>query len=484
MSKVRKHPTGIYTLFLTEMWERMSFYGMKVLLVLYMVDHTRGGKGYRDDEALAIYGLYTALVYIAALPGGWIGDRLLGAKRSVWWGGVSIALGHLLLAIEHDAAFYSGLSLIAFGSGLLKPNMSVMVAQLYPEGGARRDAGFTLLYMGINLGAFIGQMVCSNLGEHWGWRWGFSAAAAGMMMGLVQFKCSQKHLAGIGGWQPQPGQNLRREWSLLLGGLALAVIIASLIISGTVRFNAIVVARYSSVGILAVAVLFYGWAFVGAGLSVVEKKRMVVSMILFIAAVLFFAGFAQNSSSLVLFAERFTVRQFGEWKIAAGMFQGINTLLVLILSPVLVLLWGALARRKIEPLLATKFAVGLLLVSLGFALASMASTRALASGPVHPLWLAGIQFFITLGELCLSPVGLSAVTKLAPQRLASRMMGVWFLAVSLGYLLAGLVAGQMSGESTSQMPDLFLTLCTIIGGTGFVLVLFARLIQKLIPGVK
>ena len=479
-----RHPRGIYSLFLTEMWERMSFHGMKVLLVLYLVDKTRGGKGYRDDEALAILGLYTALVYITALPGGWIGDRLLGAKRSVWWGGVFIALGHLLLALEHDKAFYSGLIVIAFGSGMLKPNLSVMVAGLYPEGGTRRDAGFTLLYMGINLGSLIGQIVCSNLGEHLGWRWGFSVAAAGMMLGLTQFKLSKEHLVGVGEWQPLPGQNVRRDWLLLISSLALITFVAALCFGGVIMFDAIAVSRYSSAAIIVLAVLFYGWAFLFGGLTGIESRRMAVSVILFIAAVLFFAGFAQGASSLVLFADRFTFREFGGGTLAAGMFQALNPIMVLIFSPVLVLLWGALAKRKIEPPLAKKFAAGLLLLAASFALASVAATRALAGGPVWPLWLVGVYFFITLGELCLSPVGLSAVTKLAPERLASRMMGIWFLATSLGYLLAGLIAGQMMGDATNQMPVRFLVLGGVIGAAALLLLLLAKPIQRLIPGVK
>jgi proton-dependent oligopeptide transporter, POT family len=484
MTASPSHPRGIYTLFLTEMWERMSFYGIKVLLVLFMVDQTRGGKGYRDEEALAIFGLYTALVYITALPGGWIGDRLLGAKRAVWWGGVAIAIGHLLLGMEQDAAFYSGLIIISFGSGLLKPNLSVMVAGLYPEGGARRDAGFTLLYMGINLGSFIGQILCSNLGEHYGWRWGFSAAAAGMMLGLVQYQVSRKHLAGVGEWKPLAGQNVSRDWALLLGSLALVAVGCALCFTRIIPFDAILVSRWTSVAIVAMAVLFYLWTFTSAGLNTEEKSRMWVTIILFLSAVMFFAGFAQGSSSLVLFAERFTIRQFGEWKLAAGMFQALNPVMVLLLSPLLVMLWSALARRRAEPLLATKFSVGLLFLAASFVLASWAAMRALDSGPVWPLWLVGMYLLMTLGELFLSPVGLSAVTKLAPERLASRMMGVWFLAISLGYLLAGLVAGSVSGAASDQMPQRFMLMALSMGAAGLLLLALAKRIQRLIPGVR
>ncbi|MDI1314311.1 peptide MFS transporter, partial [Prosthecobacter sp.] len=211
------HPRGIYTLFFTEMWERFSYYGMRALLVLYMVaEVNRGGMGLTDEMAAAIYGLYTALVYMTALPGGWVGDRLLGAKEAVWWGGIIIAIGHVVLAIHSTQAFFIGLILVAFGSGLLKSNMSALVGQLYPEGGSRRDAGFTLFYMGINVGALFGQLLCGWLGEEVGWRWGFSAAAVGMFLGLVQFKLTHLNVAHIGQRVIHEGQNVRREWTLLL----------------------------------------------------------------------------------------------------------------------------------------------------------------------------------------------------------------------------------------------------------------------------
>jgi POT family proton-dependent oligopeptide transporter len=479
-----RHPRGIYTLFFTEMWERMSFYGMNALLVLYMVDKVRGGMGLKDEQAVAIYGLYAALVYISALPGGWVGDRLLGARRSVWCGGVIIIAGHLVLGFDSTTTFFAGLILVALGSGLLKPNVSVMVAQLYPEGGTRRDAGFTLLYMGINVGCFIGQVLCSNLGEHLGWRWGFSAASVGMLLGLLQFRLTYRHVAHIGGWQPQPGQNVRRDWMLLVGGIGAVILVATLCLSGIMVFDPMKVARLTSGIIVGIAVLFFGWVFLFGQLSAPEAKRVVVIVIMFIAAVLFFAGFAQGASSFTLFAERYTIRAFGNWTIPAGMFQALNPIMCLAFSPVLVALWLALARRDAEPLLGTKFAAGLLLLGAGFAVAAFAATRSLANGPVWPSWLVAIYLLNTVAELCLSPVGLSAVTKLAPARLTSRMMGVWFLGTSLGYLLAGLLAGKVTGDAAAQMPMRFLEVFATVGFTGVVLLLCARWIQQLMPGVK
>ena len=484
MNTTNKHPRGIYTLFFTEMWERMSYYGMRALLVLFMVDQMRGGLGLKDEQAAAIYGLYTALVYLVALPGGWIGDRLIGAKSAVWWGGVIIAAGHLVLGIDRTSTFYLGLILIALGSGLLKPNMSVLVGQLYPEGGARRDAGFTLFYMGINVGAFIGQIVCSNLGEHVGWRWGFSAAAAGMILGLVQFQLTRKHLATVGNWQPHPGQNLRRDWLLLIGGIVAIVLAVALCMGGVIPFDPIGVAKLTSWAIVGIAVLFFAWAFLFGKLSPAETRHMIVIVIMIASAVLFFAGFEQAGSSFSLFAERFTIREFGGWKLAAGMFQSLNPLMVIALSPVIAGLWLALAKRNAEPLLATKLSWAMLLLAAGFVVAAIAATRALATGPVWPTWLFSIYLLHTLGELFLSPVGLSAITKLSPPRLTGQMMGVWFLGTSLGNLLAGLLAGEVTGDSAAQMPMRFLQVVGMAGVVGVVLWLCARRIQQLMPGVK
>ena len=478
------HPRGIYTLFFTEMWERMSYYGMRALLVLFMVDQMRGGMGMKDEQAAAIYGLYTALVYISALPGGWIGDRLLGAKAAVWWGGVVIATGHIVLGFHGTTAFYLGLIIVGLGSGLLKSNMSALVGQLYPEGGARRDAGFTLFYMGINVGAFLGQVVCSNLGEHIAWRWGFSAAAIGMIFGLIQFKLTKQHLDGVGDWKPHPKQNVKLEWAMLCVGLAVIAIVVALCLGGVIHFDPIIVAKQTSRVIVAIAVVFFLWTFLAGGLNRDEMKRMVVIMIMFVAAIMFFSGFEQAGSSFSLFAERYTIRDLGAVKLAAGMFQSLNPLLVMILSPVVAGFWVALARRNREPLLATKLSWGLLLLAAGFVVAAIASRKALATGPVWPSWLLTIYFLHTVGELFLSPVGLSAVTKLSPPRLTGQMMGVWFLGTALGNLLAGLLAGEVTGDAVAEMPTRFMDVVWTSGAVGLVLWACSRGIQKLMAGVK
>lgn len=479
------HPRGIYTLFFTEMWERLSYYGMRALLVLFMVDAVKnGGLGLTDKSATAIYGLYTAAVYLTALPGGWVGDRLLGAKGGVWWGGLIITLGHLILGVQRTETFYLGLMLVALGSGLLKSNMSALVGQLYPEGGTRRDAGFTLFYMGINIGAFIGPLVCSELAKRLSWGWGFSAAAVGMMLGLAQFRFTGKHLAGVGELVVVPGQKRSRDWAMLAGGLTLLAALTVCAMAGLVRLDPVWLAGKTAYAIVTLAVLFFAWAFGFAGLTKEEKKRVGVIVVLFAASATFWAGFEQVGSSFTLFAERYTIREWGGWKVAAGSFQSLGPFFVVTLAPVVAWLWIALGRRQLAPSLATKFAWGLLLLAAGFLVAAWAAHRALNSGPVWPTWLITVYLLHTIGELFLSPVGLSAVTKLSPARLTGQMMGVWFLGSALGNLVAGLLAGEVSGENAAAMPGKFLQAVATAGGAGLLLWWCAGKIQRLMPGVK
>lgn len=481
----QSHPRGIITLFFTEMWERMSYYGMRALLVLFMVDSVqKGGFGLTDETATAIYGIYTAVVYLSALPGGWIGDRLLGARGGVWWGGIIIALGHLVIALPQTQAFYIGLLLVALGSGLLKSNMSGLVGQLYPEGGARRDAGFTLFYMGVNVGAFIGPLVCSTLGEKIGWKWGFSAAAVGMILGLIQFRCTQRFLGDAGLPVVNPGQRQDREWRWLWSAVAALALLVTLCAVGVIPLNPGKIAANTAVVISAIAVIYFTLAFTAFGLSREEKKRVGVIAVLFLASAIFWAGFEQVGSSFNIFADRFTVRKFGTMEIPAGWFQSINAFFVITLAPVAAALWVALAKRNIFPSLATKLAWGLLLLAAGFLVAALASRHALSSGPVWPTWLISVYLLHTIGELFLSPVGLSAVTKLSPPRLVGQMMGIWFLGTALGNLLAGLLAGKVTGDAAAAMPDRFLQVVGTSGVAGLVLWACAGRIQRLMPGIK
>lgn len=481
---VPRHPPGLSTLFFTEMWERLSYYGMRALLVLFMVDQVqRGGLGFTDETATAIYGLYTAAVYLAALPGGWISDRLLGAQRAVWYGGILIAAGHFTMGVPRTDTFFVGLLLVAVGTGLLKPNVSTLVGSLYPEGGARRDAGFTIFYMGINLGAAIGPLICSTLGERVNWHYGFTAAGVGMVLGLIQFRLARHRLGGIGG-PPEmpPAQRHRDAWLVLVGAVAM-VTVTTLALSGRITLDPVGLARRATLVIVGIAVAFFVWAFLFAGLSAVEKKRLGVIAILFVASAMFWAGFEQAGSSLNLFADRHTRRLLAGFEIPTGWFQSLNSIFIILLAPLAAALWVTLALRGREPSLPAKMAGGLLLLAAGFLVLAIASRSAIAHGPVWAGWLVTTYLLHTMGELLLSPVGLSSVTKLAPQRLVGQMMGLWFLATSLGNLLAGLFAGEVSGDNTAAMPVRFLQVVLTAGGAGLLLLLFTRPIRRLMPGI-
>ncbi|WP_294380051.1 peptide MFS transporter [Prosthecobacter sp.] len=484
-SESTRHPRGIRTLFFTEMWERWSYYGMRALMVPFMTAAS-GGLGLEKKQAMAIYGLYIATVYASALPGGWMGDRLLGTKRAVWWGGVGIALGHLVLAIHHPTAFYLGLLVIALGSGLLKSNMSTLVGLIYPEGGQRRDAGFTLFYLGINLGAFLGPLVSGWLQQSatWGWRWAFASATAGMFLGLTQWQLTRKHLEGVGDRIDHPNQNLKREWIALWAAMGGLVVVTLLCVQGVIVLDPVALAHWVTAAILIAAVFFFVWLFLYGRMDADEKARTWLIIMLFFVSALFWAGFEQMGSSFNVFAEDHTIRELGSWTIPTAWFQSINPLFVMMFSPVVALLWQRMDRRGISPTMTTKMGWAMLLLALGFGLAVVASHRAIAVGKVWPLWLLGIYFCHTIGELFLSPVGLSAVTKLSPLRHTGQMMGVWFLGTSLGDVLSGIIAGEVSGDAMHAMPVIFVRVVWISSVTGALLLIFARPLQKLARGVR
>jgi len=469
------------------MWERFSYYGMRALLVLFMVDAVqRGGLGLTDQIATAIYGLYTAAVYLACLPGGWVSDRLLGARRAVWSGGLVIAAGHFTLAVPRIETFYLGLLLVVLGTGLLKPNISAMVGQLYPEGGARRDAGFTVFYMGINLGAALGPLVCSTLGEKMNWHYGFAAAGVGMVFGLIQYRWTNWHLGDAGLPPTRETTARRRDWWVVWGGLGALALVVLLVFTGTLRIDPVAIARGTTTVIVAIAVLYFA-SLLGFGrLDAIERKRVGVIAVLFLASAMFWSGFEQAGSSLNLFAERYTERVLGwlDFEIPAGWFQSLNAFFIITLAPAAAALWVALARRNLDPSLPVKFALGLILLGLGFL--AMAGASRLVSGGLKagPSWLIITYLLHSIGELCLSPVGLSSVTKLAPQRLVGQMMGTWFLAASLGNLMAGLIAGEFSSESVDAMPTRYLNIVLTTAGAGLVLFALARPIRRLMVGVK
>jgi POT family proton-dependent oligopeptide transporter len=487
-------PRGLATLFFTEMWERFNYYGMRALLVLFLVSAVNeGGFGLDDKTATAIYGLFTAAVYILALPGGWVADRLIGAQWAVIAGGVLIALGSLLLAVPAaPGLFYVGLIVQICGVGLLKPNISAIVAALYPEGGARRDAGFSIFYMGINVGATVGPLVTGWLAITYGRRLGFLATSVVMTIGVIQFLMT-RHYLGDAGLHPRThdGQVLKRgfgpQWYGLIGGVAASALAIALVWIGVIPVDAVTLSRYTAGLIVVMAIAYFAYLLLFAGLDTIERNRVIVVLVLFVASATFWSGFEQAGSTLNLFAERYTDRvvdSLGGWTIPSEWLQAINPLFIIIFAPVFSWMWIALAKRNLNPSAPVKFASGLILMGLGFFVMVGAAKVLVAGGSPLPWWLIVTYLLHTFGELAVSPVGLSYTTKLAPQRFVGQMMGIWFLSVSFGNLIAGIVAGNFGSDNVATFPAQFMQVFLFAGGVAFVLLLISRPVKKLMGGVE
>jgi POT family proton-dependent oligopeptide transporter len=491
-AQVFGHPRGLLTLFFTEMWERFTYYGMRAVLVLFLADATRGGFGLDDRTATAVYGLYISASYILCLPGGWIADRLIGARRAVFHGGLLIALGNLLLAIgTTPATFYGGLIVIVCGVGLLKPNISAMVADLYPEGGGRRDAGFTIFYMGINAGAFLGPLLTGWLAVQYGWRPAFAAGGVLMAAGVVQFQLFKHHLGKAGlhvssAKAEGEATNLRSGWltvAALIGAIALVYLLA---FTGAITVDPLTLAQLTGAVLAGIAIAYFVYMFFFASLTSIEKRRMVVILFLFVGCALFWAGFEQTGASMNLFAERYVDRYVDalSFEIPAAWFQSLNAVFILAFAAPFSMLWVALARRNMDPSAPAKFGLGLILLGVGFLFMVVAAKVIAGGGKAAPSLLALTYLLHTYGELCLSPVGLSYVTKLAPARYVSQMMGVWFLATSVGNLAAGLLAGMFEADNVAAMPGQFMQFVYFIVGAGIVLLLLSKPVKKLMGGVQ
>jgi len=454
------HPKGMVTLFFTEMWERMSFYGMRALLVLYMtaaVDSTfNPGMGLSSEAAQAIYGIYVGMVYFMVIPGGWLADNILGHQKAVLIGAIIIAMGHITLAIPLSETFFLGLALVVIGTGLLKGNISTIVGKLYKEGDTRIQAGYTIFYMSINIGSALGFLVVAWLGEKIGWHWGFGAAGIGMIFGVMQY-IFFKRLLGEAANQPNAMPVAQRngylKWSKITA--AFMVIVLGLGLSGYITIDAEVFAENFAIFLTVVAFIYFSYLFLFAGLSKAEKKNLFLLLILFIGAVAFWSGFDQSGSSLSLFAKEFTDLNVLGYEIPVGWLQLANPIFVVIFAPIFAGIWMHLGRMNLDPSLPLKFAIGLFFMALSFGVMIYAVNLAMEVSPVGMQWLIITYLLQTWGELALSPIGLSAFSKYAPKKYVGQMFGLWFLASAIGGVLSGLLGGDALVDGLESISPVF-----------------------------
>lgn len=429
------HPVGLYVLFFTEMWERFSYYGMRAILVLYLVAETVGdnsGLGWTNGEALALYGWYTMLVYVASIPGGWIADKFLGQKKSVLYGGILLVMGHSILAVEMMWAFYTGLGLIIAGVGMLKPNISTMVGGLYKQGDIRRDKGFTIFYIGINIGAFLSSLIVGYVGEVHGWHYGFGLAGIGMALGLIQYLVGQKHLQHVGNFL---GTSKNEEEK----------------------------------------------AAMKRPLTKIEKDRIIVLFISFMLVIVFWGAFEQAGGLMNIYASEKTNRMLLGWEIPASWFQSLNAMFIIFLGTTVAAYW---ARRKLRGKISTslfKMIIGLIIMGSGFFFMTAAAGQFESNGASAMYWLVLAYLFHTVGELCISPVALSYITKLAPLKYASIMMGVYFAMTGFGNKLAGLLgeASESLGEYT-----IFTGIAVFCVVFGLLVMVFRKKLEHLTHGAE
>jgi len=431
------HPAGLYVLFFTEMWERFSYYGMRAILVLYLVaestpDTINPGLNWETGAALSLYGTYTMLVYVASIPGGWIADNILGQKKSVLYGGILLVLGHSILAVEEMWAFYTGLGLIIAGVGMLKPNISSMVGGLYAQGDVRRDKGFIIFYIGINVGAFLSSLIVGYVGETYGWHYGFGLAGIGMTLGLIQYLYGQKYLSQVGDFI---GDNKSEEGKDVLK----------------------------------------------KPLTSIEKDRLVVLFLSFILVIVFWGAFEQAGGLMNIYASEKTDRLFMGWLVPASWFQSLNAMFIIFLGTAVAGYW---AKRKLKNQLSSslfKMIIGLIIMGTGFFFMSAAATQYETQGSSAMYWLVLAYLFHTIGELCISPVALSFITKLAPLKYASLTMGVYFAMTGFGNKLAGILgeASQSMGEFT-----IFTGIAIFCVVFGCLVLLFRTKLEKLTHGAE
>lgn len=477
------HPRGLFVLFFAEMWERFSYYGMRAILILFLTKHFLFG----DEPAYALYGAYTSMVYITPVLGGYLADRYLGARKAVLAGGIFIAIGHIMLALVegpqgvrdwHLDGFYLGLAFIIIGTGFLKANISVLVGQLYPRDDVRRDGAFSIFYMGINLGGWLGPIACGILGETVGWGWGFGAAGVGMILGLIVFVLFRGELHGAG--EPadpvmlrQPvAAGLSREWMIYLGAIV-GVFVSWWLI------------QYSdAVGWSLIACFAISWGYILYKAVIVlppqDRDRLLAALFLIFLCPLFWALFEQSGSSLNLFTDRSVDRNMLGWEVPASVFQSVNSIFIILLAPLFAALWTMLGRRGLEPSAPFKFGIGLVLVGAGF-LVLVAGAPSIPGELTPVIFIFLVYLFHTMAELCFSPIGLSNMTRLSVASMVGLMMGTWFLATAAGNFIASIIARATGGEGAGveKVLEVYSNIGWFAIGIGVVVLVIAPFVARL-----
>lgn len=475
----QRQPRGLYVLFSAEAWERFSYYGMRALLVLYLVNHLE----YERADALKIYGLYTGLVYLTPMIGGYLADKWLGARKAILIGGIVMALGHLAMAFE--PLLFQALGLLIVGNGFFKPNISTIVGGLYNENDPRRDGGFTIFYMGINLGAFFSPLVCGTLGENIGWHWGFGAAGIGMIAGLLVFMWGQKLLGATGfppGREVTPSSRLNAaDWRdvglISLGSVVLVWLVVA--VGGVVGQGPMFLGGLAICGVALVGQrMFAKPATPAEPLTTEEWHRLLVIAILAFFNIFFWMGFEQAGGTMTLFADQQTDRHLFGWEIPASFFQSINPLVIVTMAPIFSIMWRRLDQSRYSIPTSAKMAIGMIILGLGFVLMYVAQGVAAETGLVGPLWLVSVYFLHTIGELFLSPIGLSMVSKLSPARLTSMMMGVWFLSSAVANYSAGTLESLLASFGIPLYG--FLIFSSI--GAGVILLMLTPFLKRWMHG--
>lgn len=484
------HPKPLQGLFFTELWERFSYYGIQPLLILYMIAMVNeGGLALDRPTAAAIVGLFAGSMYLMTVFGGWVADNWLGQARAVWYGSIIIALGHLSIALSslfNQSFFYLGLVLIVLGTGLFKTCISVIVGTLYKTHDARRDAGFSIFYMGINMGSFIAPLITGLLVQNHGWHLGFGIGGIGMLIALLIFRFFALP-------QLQTFNELRQETNtcnkpvvdnknapkIVFSFLFVVAMIIALTLLGIIHINPVVVATYLTIGIGLGIIAYFAYLLLFLNLDQNDKFKIIICFVLLITSALFWSAFEQKPTSFNLFAQDYTNRNVLGFEIPTVWFQSINAFFIIIFAPIAAWLWAKLGKSNKDPNYISKFIIALLLAAGGFLVMSFASRFAISDGLVSPFWIVGSLFLLTLGELCLSPIGLSTMTKLAPNVIRGQIMGLWFTGTALGNLMAGLIGGQVSADAIEHLPSLFMrcVLALVIGA--IVLFLLKNPLNKL-----